>query len=418
MADFNDTLALYEQSWELVSTVAQKAKETPLYTTLTDTIGSVCGANDTQGLYTLMQAPLKRTIETFTVETLINVAVVTMQRQLNPTALSKLLVGEDGLIKGKLPLLLELPQVVRYHDGRLALLSGNHRLGVLYNLMNDAGMDTDAIAAQEIQCLVTSVDTEAFTALLGESASLLTKGALVEAMDTTLNRLWLSANSSRTVSATEAKEYKLFSDVPQTADGVVDAFTSGKISIKEAFAFLSPSVAKAVNPPQEESLSAEVFPMDVFVRTNFTTITVDTAYGILQSFWSALVKKTSPYSTAVKQDGMVAVKAILTALLTPNEAYQTEVLTDTGTTDTEGNANLSVVKIPCCLLQHAIDLTVQAETTTGSNYAANLARNKSKIAATLLQVAGSTSLFQRYAERQDAKPGKVVKSKASAIYKF
>jgi hypothetical protein len=411
--DTDNALAIYKSSFDTgLTKSAITALASPSFERLTDIIGTAA-ADSELGAYEVLQSTFDRAIELISIETLIKSAPLHMQRELDATALSALVADSNNGLAVKFPLLIELPQVARYPDGTIELIGGNHRLATIVYTLHRAEIDEDTILSQELQVLVTSVNMESLKGLLGDAASQLTDYQLSEIASKTLKRMWFTSNGSRRVSTGEAKEYKTFSNKPRTVEGITAAFQASEITAKDAFSLLSPYTAQKVCPPQDEVTSASVFPMDAFVDGAHTMLTLDTVTGILNSAWTKTAGSKA-YSKAVKQDGLFAVNAILSLVLTSSNAFSSKGYFETDATDEEGNPIVELQGIECNMLQHAIDTVVNQLKADNNKYASNIARNKSAIGSALAELMIQTPLFSKYAERSIATKSSPVVVKSAA----
>jgi hypothetical protein len=404
--DTDSLLEIYATSFESVNAKAQAALQSDQWQTLTDVLGAACDGDD-YGASKVLQGAIDHSIEYLTLGQLRGASPVTAQRTLNPTALSNLIAGAEGLTV-KLPIMFELPSVCVFSDGSSLLAGGNHRLAVITRLLDDSALDEDERDNQLIRCLVYRVNMELFKPLFGDQADALTESQLNNFADTTLRRVWTTSNGSRSVTQGEAKEYAVFSSIPRTVDGIVGAYTSGGIDLKTAFSYLAWHVAKSVNPPEfADDDKVAVFPQDVFdAQGNVTSLTTDTVQKILSSAWRNVVK--GDVGKVIKKDGIIAAKAIANVIFSIDSIYTVNAMCETGEVNDDGTPVYALQPIPCTTFQHAVSLGLSQADAAYSN---NIARNAAKIGAALGDALMATELFAKYTERQSQpKAAKVKKS--------
>lgn len=413
--DIQNAQVIYNEAFANLPASAAKMLDSTAFTTFAEMLANAANS-DTTGVYSMLQSSFKRELRMLSIEQLIEGAPLAMQRQLDSAAIAKLVADPENGFAKKYPLLLTLPDVAMFSDGSLSLLGGNHRLAFLYATLSQAGVDDDSILCQEIQCLVTSIDIVAFKALLGAQVAELTEHQLNKYADKTLNRLWSASNGSRKATASEVKEYSMLSGgIARTVDGISAAFAQGNIDAKQAFKMLAPMIAKQVNEPQELSTSATVFPQDVFLGGMEISLSVNTVTEVLGTVW-AKTGGAKVYSKAVKQDGMFAVKAILSEVFSVDDSYKTAVLYEVqgdngeALVDEQGNVRLEKEYVPCSIFQHAIDSVHEQLLAENDKYAGNLARNKVAIGTKIAELLAETPLFLNYAERSSSNVKATVKS--------
>jgi hypothetical protein len=399
--DIQNAIEIYSNAFNNLTASAQKSVASPQFDHFTAVLADHVN-NSVEGVYATLQAPLLRSIEYITIGELIESAPLAMQRQLDTTAMSKLISDKVNGFAERMPLLLELPQVVRYSTCELSLNSGNHRLALIVNAaLHGGATDIDDVLAQKIQVLVTSIDNTALSACLanfaGEASVVnLTAYQFDKMADDVLNRIWHTANGSRTVSSEESKGYITFNKFPRTVDGISSALQQGEISLKDTFSLMSVFVARQVNPLYEGTASAQVFPADLFVNAVHSSMRIDTVAKILNSAYGKAV--TKDYSKAVKASGMLAVTAILKEVLRLDSGFETLALVQLDKTAPDGSYLTETQPVPCSMFQAAIDNVVKRLIAEGDKMSTNVAYNASKVGAELASLLHTTSLFDNYAK--------------------
>lgn len=406
--DFNNALAIYSSAFDSASKEAQKALASVNAESLFTDIATA--SKTAEGLYEYLQAPLTRSTALMSIYDIVESAPLDMQQSLQEKSVSRILADKHNGLFVKFPLMVELPRVVKFPDESFMLISGNHRVGVICAAMLRAGLTEDAIAEQQIEVEIVSVNKVAFLARLGDVK--LTDEQYNNAATDTLMRLWHSANASRIVAATEANQFNKFKHgTPKTVVGITNAVIDGTLTLKEAFTYASNEVASDCNPPIQESLLGSVFPQDVYVKGYESNLTVNTVRTILASTW-AKTAGSKVYSKAIKASGMVAVVKMLEAVFTVSDSLFTDCVVEVqGGSDVN---TLTTEKVNCTLLQAAIDTALSAD---GVKDSANIARNASAVGVALAELLKETELMVNYAVIS-ASPTPKASPVKSTMYKF
>jgi hypothetical protein len=402
--------AIYGTVPQLLNAAAQKAIEKPSWARLVELVGNACAESD-QGLASVLQGALNRSLQTMTIGELIDISPLQMQNGLSSAAVSKLIADPANGLAVKLPQMLELQHVVELPSGERQLAGGNNRNAIFDYIMRCADIDDDSRYAQEVEVLVTSVNMDGLKALYpAEAVAAFTTSDWDKIAKSLLERIWQTSNGSRNMTASEVSTYNLFKDVPRNREGVRNAFQQGDIKAPDAFRYLAPYVSREIAPPSEDSVNANVFPADFYNAGAYSPLTVETVDKILKKAFATAVDKT--VNKAFKADGLIAIEAALNALFNVEGGYATTAYVTDGTFDADGNPAYTLSQVPASLFQRAIDSVNKELVTSGDKYANNIARNAQKIGERLGNYLQQTTLFGKYAERTAA-PGAVTVKKVA-----
>lgn len=397
--DRQTTLALYASATLTAS--ATKALQSPRANVLSQILQNRIAANGNEGIYTVLQSAVVNEIVSYSIGELIDIGALAMQRQLSSTALSNLLNGKTGfLTTGNHFLLCELPRVTVRPDGTKELISGNHRIAAICKLAE--GVPQDVLMAQQLEVLQTSVDIEALQRSLSIDGATMDVNAATKMATKFCDDLWLTANSSRSVTASEVADNNVFrSGFGKSLDDIAKALHTSSITSADAFRMALPIIAEEQIGTDEESLDASVVNADLLVAGYPVKFKADTFANLAKSIYSALVKNTKEGVKTKKafiKGGHNAVTALANFLTSPSEYTSVQYVqseTETVTT-TDGKQVPSLVAMDVydvSLLQYAVELAL-AE--ADSN---NVARNVTKIAAKLAELPEVIEYMAQYQEQ-------------------
>jgi hypothetical protein len=231
--------------------------------------------------------------------TLIENAPLAQQRAIDPKSVGRILTDSNtGLLS--IGELLEPIVLAQRPDGALSLISGNHRIASLYSMLMLGGADPEVIASQSVRVRTVRVDMESLADRLSEEDE---DGEIIEPTAAELNdaandiifAMWISANQSRTVQASEisdARQYK--NNIKREPRAVANAIKQGMMTINEARLYLASYFAiHAVDESarlEPRSVTPATVPVNFVINGSDLTLKRQTLEGVIKSFFASLKK--------------------------------------------------------------------------------------------------------------------------------
>lgn len=324
------------------------------------------------------QAPITETVVSYNIGELMQAASVQQQHALSASSINKLLTDPDiGFLRANVPILLQRPEVVRLPDGTVKMTGGNHRLAMLWYMLQRGGASEEEIEAVSVQCRELSVDIDALrqkmTAYDEDDNPVLPKEKeLLEAIDDIVYQLLVSSNASRTMNSTEKADTRLsLRNIDRNSlAGISQALAEERISKPVACKYAFELGAKEARRP-EGKLTAQYLDaqFDFGEFGERVSLKLKTVSSIVSAFFRQL--------SAIKSD--------VEGYKSPVSVYRNDLGNLENAWQVGRNVFNTDTPTGLSLFESTVIQVNNELRATNSEYAGNIARNASAIGAALAE---------------------------------